>query len=144
MKSTAIVSAILCASLGFSTLSFGQDYERHGPRQDQRQDQRQEQRQDERHYRQDERHDQRHDRDQRFEHSERRYGHEAYYNARGPAFRRGGYIPREYRNNYYTVADYRSHRLSPPPRGHQWVQVGSDYVLIAIATGLIAGMVLSN
>ncbi|MDO8284239.1 MAG: RcnB family protein [Rhodoferax sp.] len=58
--------------------------------------------------------------------------------------RRGGYIPREFRNRQYFVADYRAHRLSPPPRGQQWVQVGPDYVLIAIATGLIAHMVLSQ
>ncbi len=66
-----------------------------------------------------------------------------YYNARSPEFRRGGYIPREFRNPQYRVVDYRSYRLSAPPRGHQWVQVGADYVLIAIATGLIAHIVLN-
>jgi len=34
--------------------------------------------------------------------------------------------------------------LNAPPRGQQWVQVGSDYVLIAIATGIIAQLVLSQ
>ena len=29
-------------------------------------------------------------------------------------------------------------------RGHQWVQVGTDYVLVAIATGLIANLILNN
>lgn len=67
-----------------------------------------------------------------------------YYGARGPEFRRGGYIPREYRNRQYYVNDWRSHRLAPPPHGHQWVQVGSDYVLIAVATGLIANLILSQ
>ncbi len=42
------------------------------------------------------------------------------------------------------MTNYRSYRLSPPPRGQQWVQVGADYVLIAIATGLIANIVLGN
>ena len=68
----------------------------------------------------------------------------AYYNARGPEFRRGGYIPREYRNPTYYITDYRPYRLPPPPRNHQWVQVGADYVLIAIATGIIANIVLSQ
>lgn len=68
----------------------------------------------------------------------------AYYNARGPEFRRGGYIPREYRNPTYYITDYRPYRLSPPPRNHQWVQVGADYVLIALATGIIANIVLSQ
>lgn len=68
----------------------------------------------------------------------------AYYNARGPEFRRGGYIPREYRNPTYYITDYRPYRLSPPPRNHQWVQVGADYVLIALATGIIANIVLNQ
>lgn len=69
--------------------------------------------------------------------------HRAYYNARGPQFRRGGYIPREFRHQQYRVSNYRAYRLSAPPRGHQWVQVGADYVLIAMATGLIAHIVLN-
>ncbi len=64
------------------------------------------------------------------------------YNARGPEFHHGGYMPREYRHRQYVVKDYRMHRLAPPPRGHEWVQVGTDYVLIAIATGLIAQIIL--
>ncbi|WP_426148297.1 RcnB family protein [Polaromonas sp. DSR2-3-2] len=39
---------------------------------------------------------------------------------------------------------WRDHRLNAPPRGQQWVQVGSDYVLIAVATGTIAQLVLSQ
>jgi len=67
-----------------------------------------------------------------------------YYNARSPEFRRGGHIPREYYNRQYYVNDWRGHHLSAPPRGYQWVQVGSDYVLIALATGLIANLILSQ
>lgn len=67
-----------------------------------------------------------------------------YYGARSPEFRRGGYIPYEYRNRQYYVNDWRGHHLSAPPRGYQWVQVGADYVLIAIATGLIANLILNQ
>lgn len=67
-----------------------------------------------------------------------------YYGARSPEFRRGGYIPYEYRSHQYYVNDWRGHHLSAPPRGYQWVQVGSDYVLIAIATGLIANLILNQ
>lgn len=42
------------------------------------------------------------------------------------------------------VSNYRMHRLPPPPRSHAWVQVGGDYVLIAIATGLIANIILNH
>lgn len=83
--------------------------------------------------------------DQRFDQREERWNdRHTYYNARGPEFRRGGYIPREYRNPTYFVTDYRPYHLPPPPRDHQWVQVGADYVLIAIATGIIASIVLGQ
>jgi Ni/Co efflux regulator RcnB len=56
-------------------------------------------------------------------------------------WRRGGYVPREYRGRNYVVGDWRGHRLQQPPRGYQWVGVGGDYVLAAIATGLIAQII---
>jgi Ni/Co efflux regulator RcnB len=111
---------------------------------DQRVDRRIDQRQDQRF---DQRFDQRPGQryDQRFDQRQERWNdRRAYYNARGPEFRRGGYIPREYRNPTYYITDYRPYRLPPPPRNHQWVQVGADYVLIAIATGIIANIVLNQ
>jgi Ni/Co efflux regulator RcnB len=56
----------------------------------------------------------------------------------------GQRLPSNYRNRQYVVDNWRSHRLSAPPRGHQWVQVGNDYVLAAIATGVIASIFLGN
>jgi Ni/Co efflux regulator RcnB len=50
---------------------------------------------------------------------------------------RGDRLPSRYRNHQYVVNNWRSHHLSAPPRGHQWVQVGADYLLVAAATGLI-------
>jgi Ni/Co efflux regulator RcnB len=58
--------------------------------------------------------------------------------------RRGARISSEYRNRQYVVSDWRGHHLSAPPRGQQWVQAGSDYVLVGIATGIIAQVLLSN
>lgn len=57
---------------------------------------------------------------------------------------KGGRLPPEYRNRQYVVNDWRGHRLSAPPRGYHWVQTGSDYVLVAITTGVIAGLLLAN
>ena len=54
---------------------------------------------------------------------------------------RGDRLPVEYRHYYYVIDDWREHRLAAPPRGHQWVQAGSDYVLISTASGVIARMV---
>jgi Ni/Co efflux regulator RcnB len=58
--------------------------------------------------------------------------------------RKGGRLPAEYRNRQYVVDDWRGHRLSAPPRGYHWVQTGGDYVLVAITTGIIASLLLSN
>ena len=57
---------------------------------------------------------------------------------------RGDRMPYDYRHRHYVVNDWRGHRLSAPPHGHHWVQSGNDYVLIAIATGIIATVLLNN
>ena len=67
-----------------------------------------------------------------------------YYSARGPEFRRGHHLPVDLRSPQYVVVQPQRHHLKAPPRGHQWVQVGADYVLVAVATGLIAHIVLSH
>ena len=59
-------------------------------------------------------------------------------------FYRGGRLPPQYRNNQYVVNDWRGHHLSAPPRGYHWVQTGGDYVLVAIATGVILQLLLNN
>lgn len=58
--------------------------------------------------------------------------------------RKGQRVPAEYRTRQYVVDDWRGHRLSAPPRGQHWVQAGGDYVLVAIATGVIASVLLNN
>ena len=57
---------------------------------------------------------------------------------------RGDRLPVEYRHRNYVVDDWRGHHLSAPPRGYHWVQSGADYVLVAIATGIIAQILLSQ
>jgi len=59
-------------------------------------------------------------------------------------FHQGQRLPVQYRHRHYVVNDWRGHRLSAPPRGHHWVQTGSDYVLVAIATGIILQLSLVN
>ncbi len=60
------------------------------------------------------------------------------------AWQRGDRLPPEYRGRQYVVDDWRGHRLSAPPRGYHWVQHGNDYVLAAIATGVIASVLLNH
>lgn len=57
---------------------------------------------------------------------------------------RGDRVPPEYRNRQYVVDDWRGHHLHVPPRGYRWVQVGGDYVLVAVATGIIAEMAFAQ
>lgn len=58
--------------------------------------------------------------------------------------RRGGRLPSRYRNHQYVVDNWRDHHLRPPPRGYHWVQTGGDYVLAAIATGVIADLIINH
>ena len=60
------------------------------------------------------------------------------------AYYQGDRLPYEYRHRNYVVNDWSSHRLSAPPHGYHWVQSGNDYVLIAIATGIIAQILLGQ
>jgi Ni/Co efflux regulator RcnB len=57
---------------------------------------------------------------------------------------RGDRLPAEYRGRHYVVDDWRGHHLSAPPSGYHWVQAGGDYVLAAIATGVIAAILLNQ
>lgn len=69
-----------------------------------------------------------------------------YERGAGPdhAFHRGSRLPTQYRSYRYVVEDWRGHQLTAPPRGYHWVQTGSDYVLVAIATGVILQLLLNN
>ena len=56
----------------------------------------------------------------------------------------GHRLPREYNQRYYVVDDWHGHHLRQPPRGYHWVQSGSDYLLVAVATGLIASAIING
>ena len=100
------------------------------------------------------------------QHDNRGYDNRRYENSgyeyRNHGFREGGYrgqgrgvgpshswyrgdrLPYEYRTRHYVVDDWRSHHLYAPPRGYQWVQSGGDYLLVAVATGIIASILLNQ
>lgn len=40
--------------------------------------------------------------------------------------------------------DYHSHRLPPPRHGYEWREVDGNYVMAAVATGLIASVVAAS
>ena len=127
MNKKAIVSAVMAIYLSTGGLTFAQGY---GDRNDRG----------------------RNDQGQRGDQQDRRDGASRANNDRrdergaGPNhdFRRGGRLPSEYRHRQYVVDDWRGHNLSAPPRGYHWVQTGGDYVLIAIASGIIAQILLGR
>lgn len=77
-------------------------------------------------------------------HAYRFDGHDQRGAGPGYQFHRGERLPPEYHHRHYVVDDWRGHHLSAPPYGYHWVQAGSDYVLVAIATGIIVQLLLNN
>lgn len=78
----------------------------------------------------------------------RGYDHRGYDHRGGPGWdnrrghwNRGDRLPYRYRGDN---VDWRAHHLPYPPRGHRWVRVNGDYLLIAIASGVIAQAILSH
>ena len=40
--------------------------------------------------------------------------------------------------------DWHAHHLRQPPRGYEWRQVDGNYVLAAVATGVIASVIIAS
>ena len=40
--------------------------------------------------------------------------------------------------------DYRQHHLRAPPQGYEWRMVDGNYVLAAVATGVIASVIVAS
>ena len=57
-------------------------------------------------------------------------------------WRRGGYVPPPYRHLY--VSDWGYYGLRPPPPGYRWVYADGNFVLMALATGLIADVIVNG
>jgi len=133
MNSKAIISALIAMSLATGGVAFGQGYgNRH--EQAQRGDQ-----QDRRNY-------QGRQSDRRQDWGRANSNQQYEYRGAGPRheYQRGDRLPIENRHRHYVVDNWRDHNLSAPPRGYHWVQTGGDYVLVAIATGIILQLMLNN
>ncbi len=74
--------------------------------------------------------------------SGQRYG-DGRWSHRGAGWnRRGGYLPPYYRG--YVVRDYSRYHLRRPPPGYYWYRTGDDYVMAAIASGLIFDIIAGD
>jgi Ni/Co efflux regulator RcnB len=145
MKSKAVISAVMAVSLTTGGFAFAQG---NGDRNDRGRNE-----QSQRGNQQDRRDNDRNDRARNNQsqhggqHDSRDFGR-AHNDERGAGpnheFHRGERLPMEYRHRQYVVDDWRGHQLSAPPRGYHWVQTGADYVLVAIATGVILQLFLGH
>jgi Ni/Co efflux regulator RcnB len=119
---TTLAATLLAGTaLSGTAMAAGQRYDDRG---------RYDQRHDHRDYRRDDRRDHRYDRrDDRREY--RRW-------------QRGQRLDARYRGNGYYVRDYHRHGLRAPPRGYRWQRVDDSYILAAVATGLIASVIIAN
>lgn len=48
---------------------------------------------------------------------------------------RGGYLPPSFQSG--VIGEYWRFNLRRPPYGYEWVQAGSEYLLVSVATGMI-------
>jgi Ni/Co efflux regulator RcnB len=159
MKTSAIVCALLAGTLGFGSLPQAQDWRgRHdGGHRTERQDNRGDNndRRDWRAQRRDDRRQDWNNNQPRYQQQPRygynqpqyQYNQPAYvynqprYYSQAPRFYRGGTLPYEYRQRNYYVNNWNAYPgLYAPPYGYQWMQVGNDFMLVALATGLIASL----
>jgi len=165
MKSTAIACAIAAGALGFGTLSYADSYD------DERRDRRGFSQREHRWDRDDRESHRDHREARRSSHivqqppvvpeynrgrhnqyrQHNQYGQYDHYRrdgqwaARSHRFQRGEQVPYQYRQRQYYVNDWRSHQLYAPPHGYQWVQADDgDYLLMALATGLIVNLMLNQ
>lgn len=96
----------------------------------------------------DHRPDARYERYERYDRGDRYGGNDRYRGPRGAGpsqrYYRGDRLPYEYRSPQWVVNDWYGHGLHSPPHGYRWVQYGSDYLLVAIATGVILQLLLND
>ena len=59
-------------------------------------------------------------------------------------WKKGYHMRSEDWNRGERVDDYRTYHLSAPPRGYEWREVDGNYVMAAVATGVIASVVAAS
>ncbi|MBX3476061.1 MAG: RcnB family protein [Brevundimonas sp.] len=158
-------AAVVALALGTAAVPLAAEAQQHRrddrrewrqDRRDDRRDWRQDRRNDRRDWRQDNRRNDRWDRNNRdwwrgrSDFRDYRGARQGYWYAPGYGYhrvepryygyrwQRGSYLPPAYR--HYYVNDPYYYGLPPAPRGYRYVHAGSDIVLMAVATGLIASV----
>ncbi len=60
------------------------------------------------------------------------------------SYHKGDRLPAAEHRKEHVVNDWRARNMREPPKGYHWVRSGDDYVLAAIATGVIADILLNH
>jgi Ni/Co efflux regulator RcnB len=133
-----IASAGAAAAQPYDRGQQSQGYDRRDDRRDDRADRRDDRR-DDRADRRDDRADAKYERRAAKRYAAARYQRPAGYQQRH--WRYGERLPASYRSRAYIV-DHRRYGLQAPPRGYQYTRVDNDVVLTAVATGVIASVIV--
>ncbi|WP_422649075.1 RcnB family protein [Cupriavidus sp. H18C1] len=56
-------------------------------------------------------------------------------------WKKGDRLPTAYRDRQYVIDDWKSFQLERPPKGHQWVGIGNEFLLVSTRNGTIARVV---
>ncbi|MFT4021913.1 MAG: RcnB family protein [Acinetobacter sp.] len=99
--------------------------------------------------------EQQHSHELKADHDESQHDHSPRYQQDHQAYREdlprpyqnwheGDRVPPKYRDRDYYIDDWRARELPPPPPDHRWLLVNGDYVLVAIATGVITQILLGG
>jgi Ni/Co efflux regulator RcnB len=80
--------------------------------------------------------DQHSNRDQRSDNDHQHYVHHK-------EWRKGSHISHDDWNRGEQV-DWHAHHLRQPPRGYEWREVDGNYVMAAVATGVIASVIIAS
>lgn len=85
-------------------------------------------------------------RDVRIEHHDRHPRHVEPQHRRGrPHWAKGQRFEwKKYRYREIHARDYRRYRLQEPPRGHRWVEVDGRFLMVNVATGIIASIFMMH
>lgn len=88
-----------------------------------------------------------HQRPAQSRYNNRHYGyrphHRGYSHSYRPVHHRSNWRRgHRYQGPTYVVRDYGYYRLRQPPRGYHWVRANNDYLLVAVATGIILDIAL--
>jgi Ni/Co efflux regulator RcnB len=60
------------------------------------------------------------------------------------SYHKGDRLPAAEHSKQYEVNDWHERNMREPPSGYHWVRSGDDFVLAAIATGVIADVLLHH